>query len=782
MSSEQRKIATDGNAYTWDEFVIYYPDGTQWYWDQAGWPEIETLDNRFLEVKPDNWSGEPIANAEEVLKVMEEIAAGGEMEEEDKPWKWKAFKWMMRVHWSLGQFDQVVSTLERCLEVATQDNDHKHAVRDKLPALVNALTQIGGGGAPESDSLFSAVLGLVQPKTLDMKTWMRMQFDLVTFLLNGHASAADVSSQHSLLEKILQLLDCADAELSGQAFSFMDPSRMQSFSLRSEAILYLAGATRWLQHLSSPAVPIFTNADGSTSTLLSQLTTDQLSLALLDSRLQAMVHFVLGCRLCESGASLNEQLGHFTHTAQSTGAAKPLRKAALEHVLMVMALKALESPRSIIIDIMGVKDIPPIEWLPEPAITHLFRKAQLAAVAADVHSFSKLEGLIKANINWQDPARALLQKPFNQACSLAAPRARASGADYAKYDTNKRWRLERLSAILLNPKHCTDRVDNGNTMGEADDAMSDSELNDLLSTAVPNLDKILFYGSSGGQPGMIRGFVTKTYMQGFPNYQKNTDLNETYIKMMRFIMKNVRTKSLTEQKVILGRLCKAFQDCQAVQSRMVQTTYDALKGRNLHTQVLALVDKYKVDETGILRRVVYELQGSEHGAALPHKEAGVVAAIGTNLGLPGTTSAKNDPHSTGCGDAARNEACFRKLFQVDELADWLAEDINSWDDNKPEAENLELYVGYKELSKFLSDMGGSSGDDASKAFANRCYHDDEQPELYSSTPNEAQEEQDRPFMHTDAAIEMLEYLFVPPALIHMDAFELGEPVAAAGEQ
>merc|ERR1712166_67437 len=40
MSSEQRKIATDGNAYTWDEFVIYYPDGTQWYWDQAGWPEI----------------------------------------------------------------------------------------------------------------------------------------------------------------------------------------------------------------------------------------------------------------------------------------------------------------------------------------------------------------------------------------------------------------------------------------------------------------------------------------------------------------------------------------------------------------------------------------------------------------------------------------------------------------------------------------------------------------------------------------------------------------------
>ena len=57
--------------------------------------------------------------------------------------------------------------------------------------------------------------------------------------------------------------------------------------------------------------------------------------------------------------------------------------------------------------------------------------------AADVHSFKKLEDLIKANINWQDPARALLQKPFNQACGLVAPRVRASGADYAKYDNNK---------------------------------------------------------------------------------------------------------------------------------------------------------------------------------------------------------------------------------------------------------------------------------------------------------------------------------------------------------
>ena len=38
---------------------------------------------------------------------------------------------------------------------------------------------------------------------------------------------------------------------------------------------------------------------------------------------------------------------------------------------------------------------------------------------------------------------------------------------------------------------------------------------------------------------MIRGFETSTYKEGFPNYKNNTDLNETYIKMMRFIMKRV---------------------------------------------------------------------------------------------------------------------------------------------------------------------------------------------------------------------------------------------------
>jgi len=348
---------------------------------------------------------------------------------------------------------------------------------------------------------------------------------------------------------------------------------------------------------------------------------------------------------------------------------------------------------------------------------------------------------------------------------------------------------------LLNPKHCTDKVDTGASMGNMESAMPEHELRDLLYGAVPNLDEILFYGSSGGKPGMIAGFVLSTYRDGFPAYKNNAELTETYIKMMRFIMRKVKLMSLAEQKAILGRLCKAFQDCQAVQSRMVQATYDQLLGRNLQRQVLALVDRLKVDETGVLRRVTYELRGSEHGAALPHVEAGIVAAIGFELGLPGTTSSINDPHKQGCSDVAKHVSAFRRLFQVDELTDWLATDINNWGEDH--SANLELYIETGKspnadgtpnpdappgaLVKFLTDLVLQQNHKA-KLFADSCYFDEDSPEKYKGTPNEAQEWQDQPFIHSDIALQMLEYIFVPQPLIHQDGFQLKSAVAAPAEQ
>ena len=36
MSEQETRKANDGQWYTWDQFVEYYPNDTNWYWDQAG--------------------------------------------------------------------------------------------------------------------------------------------------------------------------------------------------------------------------------------------------------------------------------------------------------------------------------------------------------------------------------------------------------------------------------------------------------------------------------------------------------------------------------------------------------------------------------------------------------------------------------------------------------------------------------------------------------------------------------------------------------------------------
>ena len=36
MSEQETRVARDGRHYTWAQFEEYYPDDTDWYWDEAG--------------------------------------------------------------------------------------------------------------------------------------------------------------------------------------------------------------------------------------------------------------------------------------------------------------------------------------------------------------------------------------------------------------------------------------------------------------------------------------------------------------------------------------------------------------------------------------------------------------------------------------------------------------------------------------------------------------------------------------------------------------------------
>ena len=43
LSEQETRVANDGKHYTWDQFEEYYPDDTNWYWDQAGGAPVSGL-------------------------------------------------------------------------------------------------------------------------------------------------------------------------------------------------------------------------------------------------------------------------------------------------------------------------------------------------------------------------------------------------------------------------------------------------------------------------------------------------------------------------------------------------------------------------------------------------------------------------------------------------------------------------------------------------------------------------------------------------------------------
>lgn len=322
--------------------------------------------------------------------------------------------------------------------------------------------------------------------------------------------------------------------------------------------------------------------------------------------------------------------------------------------------------------------MPPLDFLNSPGTTVL-AKLQWAVLSGDSLSFARLQEL-SDRVDWLSPYSVVLRQLYDQLVAAIMPTATRTGADYSKFSQADAWRLDRLSNILLSPICCTDKVDAGGSDKELEAPMSHDELSRLLHDSIPNLDGMPYFGSTGGVTGKLPEFILGTYDNGLPMFRQNERLNNEYIRMMRFIMRKIQTVNPRERRLKLTALAKGFQDCQMVQARTIQSIYEHLLGRNLLKQTLALVDKLKVDETGVLRRLVYELHGSNHGAALPHLEAGIIAAIGTELGLPGTTAAKNDAHKQGCSDPARHAKRFRELFQVDELAQWIAEDINEPDE------------------------------------------------------------------------------------------------------
>eukprot|EP00658_Telonema_sp_P-2_P078061 TRINITY_DN7221_c0_g2_i1.p1 TRINITY_DN7221_c0_g2~~TRINITY_DN7221_c0_g2_i1.p1 ORF type:complete len:574 (-),score=154.87 TRINITY_DN7221_c0_g2_i1:160-1881(-) len=573
------------------------------------------------------------------------------------------------------------------------------------------------------------------------------------------------------MEAVLQMCDAVEAVLLERAADqSAETFRMLNYALRSEGLLRLGGATEWLQHLSASTVQ---TVQGHEILHLPASQLGEVVWNILPQRSAGMLHLVMGLEhLLDS--RMEPAYNCFFNAAKLTNLAMDLRTTAMEHLFLIQMTQAMANPSAKPMDALSLEGVPSLQLMAGSAsalvpcrdISGVLAKMQWAVLGHDSVSFARLHQAAAKHIDCNHPAHAVLRQSFEKLAAQVLPLAEPSGADYSNFTQQDSWRLDRLSAILLSPACCTDKVDAGACAAALTQPMPEQQLMQLLEDSIPGLADLQYFGSTGGVTGKIPEFIFNTYQNGLPMFEKNTRLNQEYIKMLRFIMRKIQEVGPRERRNKLTALAKGFQDCQMVQARTIQSIYEHLLGRNLMKQTLAIVDKLKVDETGVLRRLVYEMHGSNHGAALPHVEAGIIAGIGLELGLPGTTAAMNDAHKRGCNDTRAHARRFRALFQVDELADWIAEDINTVD------EEADRYIELDALDKFASDLAKSGNGSSDLALARGMYYDPDNAHVYKSLPkSEAQLEADLFFVHQSVVIDILEQLFVHEGLISIEAFE-----------
>lgn len=103
-------------------------------------------------------------------------------------------------------------------------------------------------------------------------------------------------------------------------------------------------------------------------------------------------------------------------------------------------------------------------------------------------------------------------------------------------------------------------------------------------------------------------------------------------------------------------------------------------------------------------------------------------------------------------------------MQVDELAEWVAEDINQSD------EDADRYIELDSLDKFSTELAKNGHD----AFARRLNYTEAEDHLYLHKPTtEDQIYGDIFFVHVHIVIELLEHIFVHEKLIGSNSFCVG---------
>jgi len=261
----------------------------------------------------------------------------------------------------------------------------------------------------------------------------------------------------------------------------------------------------------------------------------------------------------------------------------------------------------------------------------------------------------------------------------------------------------------------------------------------------------------------ICDYICLTYRNGLPA-QAGTPALHRYTRLaLRYILYGVSPAGPHSDcsKKVLITLADAFQACQQVQARTIDSLFGSLSGRDtgLKDQLLILVDTVKQQalDAVTLRHHPHCLSPhADMGRQMPHIQSSYVVACGELLGLRGMAASIADRMRPKLSSAQIAEFVkdYSSSFSTAEVVHTLVRDVNQG------AEAADRFVELQALMRWADAASEKLGFDKQGVF-----YQDDKPELYALTGpppvGSAAERLCAPWLHPFLAQDILRLCLQP---------------------
>jgi len=318
-----------------------------------------------------------------------------------------------------------------------------------------------------------------------------------------------------------------------------------------------------------------------------------------------------------------------------------------------------------------------------------------------------------------------------------------------------------IKDILLSPAVSTEQVQQNIPKAPIKNP-SREEVEAMLAHYVPSISTMK------GRRGRLKviDLILHTATKGLPSFKGDPTLTN-HIKssllciintcIVHIASKNPDKTTTSSHKMIIEQLVDAFQACQAVQARVIDTLFGIVSCRDktLADQILVIVDAQKQKTLNTLVNQVFKKAWTASDKTpqlqVPHLQNGMRQAFGARFGLAGVRAANIDASAnkqvaTKLKDMVTK--LYEKEFSVDELASALVNDVNRADDASSRIINRD------DLAKWA----GSPLATDKEFVSHSIFYDEDHKDRYAGEPVKDQEYQ--PFLSLDVAMDILYTAFV----------------------